>query len=231
MCSYLSIVAGAIGAFFTLATVGAQNTVPSNRPAGAVAPTPQNPNPAIESTASATGVTVSRDSKLTPGDEVSIVIIEDREPAIKTVVTDQGTVDLSGLGEVRVAGISAPEAEGVISRYLTKDFYHQASVRMTIIRKAVGAIRPFKVVIAGKVGRPGPQYFSASAPLKLSEAVIQAGTTLYSDLRKIRLTRRGSSTEHDVRAITKDGRTELDITLQDGDQIYVDPVGIRFGSD
>jgi len=52
------------------------------------------------------------------------------------------------------------------------------------LRKAVGTVRPYKAVIAGKVGRPGPQYFTAANPLKLSEAVIVGGTNLYSDFAK-----------------------------------------------
>ncbi len=225
------LILSALGTLIIQPTASAQNTVPSNRPAGSAAALPMPTESTIPSTASATGTTVGRDAKLTPGDQVSITIEEDREPGTKTIVTDQGTIDLNGLGEVRVAGLSAPEAESVVGRHLMKDFYHKATVRMTIVQKAVGAIRPAKTVLAGKVGRPGPQYFTAAAPLKLSEAVIQAGPTLYSDLRKVKLTRKGQTTVHDVRAMTKDGRTELDLVLQDGDQIYVDPVGIRFGSD
>lgn len=222
---------GAIGTLFIDLTASAQNTVPTNRPGGSAAPIPMPAEPSIGATPSATGVTVSRDAKLTPGDQVSVTILEDREPGMKTIVTDQGTVDLNGLGEVRVAGLSAPEAENLIERHLTKDFYHKATVRMTIVQKAIGAIRPSKVVVAGKVGRPGPQYFTAASPLKLSEVVILAGPTLYSNLRKVKLTRKGQTTEHDVRAMTKDGRTDLDLQIQNGDQIYVDPVGLRFGSD
>ena len=81
-------------------------------------------------------------------------------------------------------------------------------------------IRPFKVVVAGKVGRPGPQYFTNAGPLSLSEAVVVAGTNLYSDLSKVRLTRAGKSTDYNVEQISK-GKTELDVTLQDGDQVYV----------
>ena len=47
----------------------------------------------------------------------------------------------------------------------------------------------------------------------------------------VQLTRDGKNTSHDVQAITKEGRTELDITLQNGDQVYVDakPV-VGFGN-
>jgi polysaccharide export outer membrane protein len=80
--------------------------------------------------------------------------------------------------------------------------------------------------VDGKVGRAGRQPFTDSEPLTLSEAVTTAGTNIYSDLRRVKLTRGGSTTEVDVEAITKKGRTELDVRLRDGDRIYVPAKGI-----
>ncbi len=177
------------------------------------------------------GMTVSRDTKLTAGDEITILIKEDHDPALRTVVTDTGEVEVNGLGRVFVSGKSSTEAESLIASYLKQRYYHQATVEVGVVRKAIGTVRPFKVVVTGKVGRPGPQYFTGTNPLKLTEAVMVGGISTYSELKKVKLTRGGRSTEHDVRAITKDGRTDLDVPLQDGDQIYVPPVGIRFGSE
>ena len=171
------------------------------------------------------GMTVSRDTKLTAGDEITVVVKEDRDPPLRTMVTDTGEVELNGLGRVYIAGKTSVEAEGAIASYLKK-YYHQATVEVGVVRKAVGTVRPYKAVVQGKVGRPGPQYFTGSNPLKLTEAVIVAGTTLYSELRKVRLTRRGQSNEHNVELIMKEGRTDLDVALQDGDVIYIPPKSI-----
>ena len=175
------------------------------------------------------GITVSRDTKLTAGDEVTIKIVEDHDPALRTIVTDTGEVELNGLGRVFVSGKSSTEAESLIASYLKQRYYNQATVEVGVVRKAMGTVRPFKVVVTGKVGRPGPQYFTGANPLKLTEAVMVAGTGTYAELKKVRLSRGGRTTEHDVMAITK-GRTDLDVPLQDGDQIYVPPVIWRFGS-
>lgn len=172
------------------------------------------------------GMTVSRDTKLTAGDQITILIKEDREPALQTIVTDTGEVELNGLGRVYVAGKNTTEAESLIASYLKQRYYHQATVEVGVIRK--GEKAPYKVVVAGKVSRPGPQYFTASNPLKLGEAVIIAGTTLYSNLRTVRLTRGGHSTEHNIQQIMKEGRTELDVPLHDGDQIFVPEKTIIF---
>jgi protein involved in polysaccharide export with SLBB domain len=113
---------------------------------------------------------------------------------------------------------------------LKQKYYHQATVEVGVLRKAVGTVRPYKVVIAGKVSRPGPQYFTSANPLKLTEAVIVAGTNLYSEQRKVRLTRGGNSTEHNVDAIMREGRTDRDIVLQDGDQVFIPAKGIVFSN-
>ncbi len=178
------------------------------------------------------GITVSRDTKLTAGDEVTIKILEDRDPVpLRTIVSDTGEVELNGLGRVAVNGRSSSEAEALIATYLKQKYYHRATVEVGVVRKAVGTVRKYKVSVTGKVGRPGPQFFDDANPLTLTEAVTMAMTTTYSKTDKVRLTRAGQTTEHDVKAITKDGRTDLDVRLKDGDQIYVPTVGIRFSSE
>ncbi len=217
---------GALVALFFLGTASAQNVMPNNnrtQPATAVtAPTAQPEQ--------ATGVVVGRDSKLIPGDEVSILVEEDREAPWKTFVTDTGDVDLGNLGSVSVAGKTADAAGAVVGEYLRAKYYKKATVKFQIIRKAVGAVRPFKVNINGKAQRPGPQFFTSSNPLKLSEAVTAAMPTIYSNLKKVQVTRGGVKREYDVSAILKEGRTDLDVPMQDGDQIYLYEKNLVFGA-
>jgi protein involved in polysaccharide export with SLBB domain len=168
------------------------------------------------------GVTVPLNTKLTAGDTISVEIEEDHDPVLTTIVTDTGEVELNGLGRVYVSGRTTTEAAALVATYLKQKYYHQATVKIGIRTKAIGAgVRPFKVLVGGKVGRAGPQYFTAANPMKLTEAVIVAGSNLYSELRQVRVTRGGRSTEHNIEEIMKKGRTDLDVPLQDGDQIFV----------
>ena len=215
---------GLIGALSLEPTAGAQNVIPNSSRATAPVATPIAP--AGPSGVNAVGVTISADSKLIPGDEVSILIEEDKEPAWKTYVTDAGEVELNVLGSVKVAGKTSAGAAAEISGYLKNRYYHQATVRFQILKKAAGAVPFHKVIVDGKVGRAGRQPFTDAEPLSLSDAVTTAGTNIYSDLRRVKLTRGGQTTEHDVDAITKKGRTELDVRLRDGDRIYVPAKGI-----
>lgn len=200
-----------------------------SRPAAPPADTYAPPAAAAHSSG---GITVSRDTKLTAGDEVTIKILEDRDPApLRTIVSDTGEVELNGLGRVAVNGRSSSEAEALIASYLKGKYYHRATVEVGVVRKAIGTVRRFKVQVTGKVARPGPVYFDEANPVTLSEAVTAAMTTTYSKTEKVRLTRSGQTTEHDVKAILKEGRPDLDVRLKDGDQIYVPTVGIRFISE
>ena len=215
---------GLIGALSLKPMASAQNVIPNNN--RATAPIAVPAAPAGPSGVNAVGVTISPNSPLIPGDEVSILIEEDKEPAWKTYVTDAGEVELNVLGSVKVAGKTAAEAGATVAAYLKSRYYHQATVRFQILKKAAGAVPFHKVIVDGKVGRAGRQPFTDAEPLSLSEAVTTAGTNIYSDLRKVKLTRGGQTTEHDVEAITKKGRTELDVRLRDGDRIYVPAKGI-----
>jgi protein involved in polysaccharide export with SLBB domain len=214
MCRFLLIL-GALGAAGLMSASG-QNVIPKNtRPAAEATPVPAMADVA------ATGKVVSSDSRLIPGDYVSIQIKEDNQDAWKTIVTDTGEVEISNLGSVKVAERTASDAASIIRSYLLKDYYHKATVEVKIIKKAQGFVRPDKVTVAGKVGRPGPQYFNDANPLKLSEAVIIAGTSVYSDLKRVQLTRGGQNMYYNVDDMTKGGKTDLDVQLRNGDQIFV----------
>ena len=232
-CLFLGVLAVILISFPTVSTAQSDILGTARPVRGANRPTaspPENfaaPEGAFHSSG---GRTVSRDTKLTAGDEVTIKIVEDHEPVLRTIVTDTGEVELNGLGRVPVSGKSSMEAEAAIGSYLRQKYYHHATVEVGVVRKALGTVRRFKVLVTGKINRPGPVYFDEANPLTLTEAVTAAMTNNYSKTDKVRLTRGGRTTEHDVRAINKEGRTDLDVRLQDGDQIYVPEKGITFRS-
>ena len=216
---------GLLGVLGLLSIAHGQDVVPNNN-RGDSAPAAVPVAQPAATPVNAVGVTVSPSSKLVAGDEVSILIEEDREPAWKTYVTDSGEVELNVLGSVRVVGKTSADAAAAISSYLKSRYYHQATVRFQILKKAAGAVPFYKVMVDGKVSRAGKQPFTDAEPVSLSDAITTAGTSIYSDLRRVRLTRGGQTTEHDVEAITKKGRTDLDVRLKDGDRIYVPAKGI-----
>ena len=230
-CLFLGVLAVLLTSDPTVSTAQIDTARPVR---GVVRPTEPSPvSSAPAAMPQVGGVTVPLNSKLTAGDTITVEIKEDHDPTLITIVTDTGEVELNGgLGRVYVAGRSSTEAAALVATYLRQKYYHHATVEIGIKTKALGAgVRPFKVLVAGKVGRAGPQYFTAANPLKLTETVIVAGPNLYSELRKVRLTRDGRSVEHNVELIMKEGRTDLDVPLQDGDQIIIPPKSIIFRND
>jgi hypothetical protein len=77
------------------------------------------------------------------------------------------------------------------------------------------------VLVMGAVDRRGRQNFKETEGLTLSEAVKAAVPNIYSDLRRVKVTR-GDTIEYDVEKIIREGRKELDVKLSDGDRIYVE---------
>jgi protein involved in polysaccharide export with SLBB domain len=138
-------------------------------------------------------------------------------------------VELGVLGTIPVAGKTSNEAAAAISAYLEKDYYKRATVQVQILKKALGSVPFFKVTVDGKVSRAGRQLFTEADPLTLSEAVIASNPTEWANLKRVQLTRGTESKEYDVEAITKGGRTEMDVRLRDGDRIYVTKRGWKFG--
>lgn len=233
-CLFLGVLTALLTSFATVSTAqpdfrgSASSARGGSRPAPSVTETFAPPAAVSHSSG---GIIVDRNTKLTAGDAVTIKIVEDRDPTpLSTVVSVTGEVELNGLGRVAVSGKSSSEAEALIASYLRQKCYHRATVEFALVSRIPGNVSRFKVQVTGKVARPGPVYFDEANPITLSEAVTAAMTTTYSKTDKIRLTRGGQTTEHDMRAIIKDGRTDLDVRLRDGDKIYVPEKGITFRS-
>ena len=230
-CLFLGVLATFLTSLSTVSTAQS-DMLGISRPVKGVAkpalPAPEAPAPAAATPMMGSG-TVPLNSKLTAGDTIVIKIVEDHDPDFSTIVTDTGEVELIGLGRVYVAGRTATEAAALVATYLKQKYYHRATVEIGIKFKSVTERpRAFKVLVTGKVGRSGSQYFTAAMPLTLSEAVTNAVTNEWSKTDKVKLTRGGRNTEHDVKMMLKEGRKDLDVTLQDGDQIYVPAAGAVF---
>ena len=114
MRSCLSLL-GLVGALLLDQMASAQNVITNNtRTASAPVATPVASGP---SSVNAVGVTISADSKLIPGDEVSILIEEDKEPAWKTYVTDAGEVDFPTRINGRPAAFSWRLGDGELAHW------------------------------------------------------------------------------------------------------------------
>ncbi len=167
---------------------------------------------------------VDPDKKLSPGDQVTLEIVEDRDGGLPRVVTATGELEVYPLGRVHVAGKTTNEASSDIKRKLEVDYYYKATVKLSIDRVSPTIVTSGTVYLAGEVRAVGPVEMISGTPLKLSEAILKAGGFgAWADDRKVQVVRRsgGAPQVVDVKEILQKGRVEKDITLQDGDRVYV----------
>jgi protein involved in polysaccharide export with SLBB domain len=165
--------------------------------------------------------------RLQQGDELTIKIEEDREASIPLIVSHTGEIVVEPLERpVKVAGLTTTQATSTIKSLLEKDYYYHATVRLTLERANYAATMG-TVSLSGEVARIGMLPIYPEKPLKLSEAILQAGGLgKYAKGSQVKSMRAkpGGETETilvDYDAIVKKAKLHLDVFLKDGDRIFV----------
>jgi protein involved in polysaccharide export with SLBB domain len=175
---------------------------------------------------------VDQNKKLSVGDMVSIEIMEDRDAPVSKVVTATGDLDVPPLSRVRVAGKTTREAAAEIERQLEAEFYHKATVRLSIDQVNTKATMG-KIHVTGEVRAPGVIEIFAGDNLTLNEAILRAGGVKeFGNPSKVQVTRRsGGKNESfvvDVKKIEREGDVANDMVLGDGDRVFVPRKWINF---
>lgn len=176
---------------------------------------------------------VDPDKKLSAGDMVTVEIVEDKEGGLPRVVTAAGAIDVPPVGRIQVAGKTTTEASADIRRRLEAEYYHHATVKLSIDRVSPIQVRSGTVIISGQVRAIGQQEMIAGEPLRLSSAILKAGGfTEWANPKKVKLTRQvggaAQSTEYNVKEIIEKGDEKADPVLQDGDRIFIPKTILRF---
>jgi protein involved in polysaccharide export with SLBB domain len=211
---------------------------PTNPPAPASPTTTRPETGPVTATATnapvtVAGVALDNRHRLAPGDKVSFQVLEDRDDARPLVVTDSGELDVPYVGRVRVAGRTCQEVAAELKDLLEKDFYYRATVVLGLdqINRVAG-----RVYVWGEVRQQGAIEIPANENFTAGKAILRAGG--FSDWarrNRVRVVRaakiEGGPKEEltvDMDAILKDGKTELDVTLQPDDLIIVPRRAINF---
>jgi protein involved in polysaccharide export with SLBB domain len=168
-------------------------------------------------------------------------------------VTDSGDLDVPYIGRVPAENKTCRQLAAEIKTALEKEYYYQATVLIAVdlMTKSHG-----RVYLVGAVRLPGPVELPNDEVLTLSKAVLRAGGfTDYADRRHVKVTRKDTLAKDatpkempgkhttakdvagkddketftvDVGEIFDKGKIETDLTLQNGDLIYVPDRLIRF---
>jgi polysaccharide biosynthesis/export protein len=136
-------------------------------------------------------------------------------------ISEQGSINFPLIGSVAIGGLTVAAAEQKIAKAL-RDGAFVLRPQVTI---NVGQIRSSVISILGQVAKPG-RYPIETVGSKVSEMVAAAGGVVPGGADVVSLvgTRNGRSIKLDVDlpAILQSGKSELDITVENGDIVYVD---------
>ncbi len=154
---------------------------------------------------------------LGPGDEVIIDIWGDSDQTIRQTISPDGTIVLSQLGPVVLSGFTVREADTRLKHSLA-GIYGAASIKLSL-----GQIRSIQVHVMGEVENPGTYTLPSLATL-FHVLYNAGGVNEIGSLREISVNRGGKRvTTADVYSYLLEGRSDVDVALQDGDIVVVPP--------
>ncbi len=161
-----------------------------------------------------------QDYRLSGADLLQVTVFGVKELDRMTRVGQTGAISFPLVGEVKVGGMTVPEAEAALGNAL-KDYYRNPQV--TIFIKEYGNK---KVFVFGQVKKPGAVELPTETKLTVLEAISQAeGFTQIAAPDRTRVVRlvdgKNQSFIIEVSAITKRGEKDKDMALEPNDIVFV----------
>ena len=160
-------------------------------------------------------------SVLGVGDVIRISVYQNPDLATEARISELGQINFPLIGNVTVGGSTVSAAEQKIAKALRDGGFvlkPQVTIQVTLIRSN-------QISILGQVGKPG-RYPIDIVGSKVSEMIAAAGGVLPTGADVVTLvgTRNGKPIKLDIDlpAILQSGKSELDMTVENGDVIYVD---------
>lgn len=158
-----------------------------------------------------------------PGDQVNVDLFGKKTGRYRLVVTRDGTLTIPDLGPIQVNGMTFDGLRTEIERRVSEQMI---GVRASI---TMGELRALRIFVVGDVLQPGSHEVSSlstiTAALFASGGIAPSGS-----LRGIELKRRGAVvTRFDLYDLLLKGDTSRDLQLQQGDAIFVPPIGLTAG--
>ena len=159
--------------------------------------------------------------RLAAGDVIRISVYQSADLTLETRLNESGTISYPLLGSVALAGLTVSEAEKRIADGLrTGNFVKQPQVSV-----AVQQVRGNQVSVLGQVGRPG-RYPLETGNVQVTDMIATAGGVVPGGADQVVVvgTRNGQPyrAEIDLPSVFGAGRRANDLTLQNGDVIWVE---------
>lgn len=165
-------------------------------------------------------IATPEDYLLGTGDEVIIDLWGDTQLTLRSELSPEGSIVLTDVGPVSLAGLTIKQAEQRLRRALMNNYEGLAdgSVKMLL---SLGKIRSIKVDVVGEVAMPGSYTLPSLATL-FHALYLAGGVSDIGSLRAIALFRGGKQVaEVDMYDYIISGRNDQDVALRGGDLIVV----------
>jgi polysaccharide biosynthesis/export protein len=156
------------------------------------------------------------------GDRLRVDIFNVPEYSGEFTVLGDGAINLPVIGAIPVQGMTVQRASSLLTAYFSR------YVKRPIVTISVLAPRPVQFAIAGEVTRAGSYIIPFTADNRKFPTITQAiqlagGTTQTANLRQVQVRRAATGKIGFVNMfdVLQRGNTSQDITLRDGDTIYI----------
>ncbi len=196
---------------------------------------PQQPSESSGTAAASTTVSMDvldNSRELARGDVLNFRIVEDGDPPVSLRINDSGDIEIPYVGGTRAQGKSPRTLAFEIKSMLERDYYHDATVIISIDVEGQKSAGLF--YMSGAVRGAGPQQIPFNEKFTVSKAILRAGGFAdFANERKVKLTRAlpDGQTETkfiNVKEIIEKGRLDLDVEIQPNDFITVPERLINF---
>lgn len=167
------------------------------------------------------GIIVGENYVLKPSDVISVEVYQEDDLNKSVRIEGDGSVGLSLIGKVKIAGMTVSEAQSLITDLYNRDYLVEPQVSLLVV-----SFSPKVVHVLGSVNSPGVVEIPPDRDLTLTEAIAAVrGVTRLGNPKSITIKRveedgRSRQMEVNFSRIVTDPDAK-DITLKEGDTIWI----------
>ena len=167
------------------------------------------------------GIVVGENYILKPSDVISIEVYQENDLNKSARIQGDGSVALALIGKVKVAGMTAGEAQSLIIDLYNRDYLVDPQISLLVVE-----FSPRVIHILGSVNNPGVVPIPPDRDLTLTEAIASVrgvsrlGNPKSMTIKRVEEDGRARQMEVNFSRIIKDPNSK-DIILKEGDTIWV----------
>lgn len=162
---------------------------------------------------------------LGPGDVIRITVYDNDDLRTVTRVSDDGYILMPLLGQVKIQGLNVSQAADRIAGLLADGYIINPQVNIF-----VEEFRSKKAIVLGQVNHPG--LIEMSGPTTFLELISKAGGLTEEFGETATVKRRTSESDNvilvDLKSLIEGGDLSQNITIRDGDTVYVSKAGMCY---